>query len=78
MATQTELLPPNAPPPSRVEAVAATGDDWTYGLKSKWPIASDLAGGILPCRLEGEVADLVRIPQRALNTVTDSRLGCSR
>ncbi|KAF2030842.1 carotenoid oxygenase [Setomelanomma holmii] len=40
MATQTELLPPNAPAPSRVEAV-------------------DLAGGVIPCRLEGEVEDLV-------------------
>lgn len=28
-------------------------------LKSKWPDAFDLRGSNLPCRLEGEVADLV-------------------
>ncbi|KAF7554811.1 hypothetical protein G7Z17_g2664 [Cylindrodendrum hubeiense] len=28
-------------------------------LTSKWPLAFDLAGSGLPCRLEGEVADLV-------------------
>lgn len=30
-----------------------------HSLKSKWPIALDLAGSDQPCRLEGEVADLV-------------------
>ena len=36
-------------------------------MKSKWPAALDLAGGGTPCRLEGEVADLVvlgSIPKR--------------
>lgn len=28
-------------------------------LKSKWPATYDLRGSNLPCRLEGEVADLV-------------------
>ena len=28
-------------------------------LKSKWPVARDLAGSAKPCRLEGEVGDLV-------------------
>ncbi|KAH9826838.1 lignostilbene alpha,beta-dioxygenase I [Teratosphaeria destructans] len=31
----------------------------TTPLPSKWPITHDLAGGDEPCRLEGEVADLV-------------------
>ncbi|KAL0941465.1 isoeugenol monooxygenase [Colletotrichum truncatum] len=30
-----------------------------YGLKTKWPEAYDLAGSNLPCRLEGEIGDLV-------------------
>lgn len=30
-----------------------------HGLKSKWPIALDLAGGNTPCRVECEVADLI-------------------
>lgn len=34
-------------------------EDIYYGLTSKWPVASDLAGSTLPCRLEGEIADLV-------------------
>ncbi|KAH7149837.1 isoeugenol monooxygenase [Dactylonectria estremocensis] len=29
------------------------------GLESKWPIAFDLAGSSSPCRIEGEVGDLV-------------------
>ncbi|KAH8803687.1 carotenoid oxygenase [Xylogone sp. PMI_703] len=29
------------------------------GLTSKWPVALDLAGSSAPCRLEGEIADLV-------------------
>jgi len=33
--------------------------DWTYGLSTIWPVAKDLAGSNLPCRLEGEVQDLV-------------------
>lgn len=28
-------------------------------MKSKWPVALDLAGSALPCRLEGEVKDLI-------------------
>ncbi|RHZ72335.1 hypothetical protein CDV55_102687 [Aspergillus turcosus] len=34
-------------------------NDGRYGLVSKWPVAVDLAGSDLPCRLEGEIADLV-------------------
>ncbi|KAF5566714.1 Apocarotenoid-15 15 oxygenase [Fusarium phyllophilum] len=30
-----------------------------HGLKSKWPEALDLAGSNSPCRLEGEIGDLV-------------------
>ena len=30
-----------------------------YGLTTKWPAALDLAGGGMPCRIEGEIADLV-------------------
>ena len=33
--------------------------DEYLGLESKWTIAYDLAGSSLPCRLEGEIADLV-------------------
>lgn len=29
------------------------------GLVTKWPVAFDLAGSGLPCRIEGEIADLV-------------------
>ncbi|KAJ5765326.1 hypothetical protein N7520_004885 [Penicillium odoratum] len=29
------------------------------GLSSKWPAAFDLAGSAAPCRVEGEVGDLV-------------------
>ena len=34
-------------------------DNGSYGLKSKWPITLDVFGGDMPCRAEGEVADLV-------------------
>lgn len=33
--------------------------DDMHGLKSKWPVALDLAGSNLPFRLEGEIGDLV-------------------
>ncbi|KPM44873.1 hypothetical protein AK830_g1595 [Neonectria ditissima] len=36
------------------------------GLATKWPLAFDLAGSSLPCRIEGEISDLVvlgEIPQ---------------
>lgn len=69
MPVATDVLPPNAPAPSKVPPLKdstignshATNDDddWSYGLKSKWPVALDLAGSNLPCRLEGEVEDLV-------------------
>ncbi|KAF7188734.1 Lignostilbene-alpha,beta-dioxygenase isozyme I, partial [Pseudocercospora fuligena] len=36
-----------------------TNGDVKTELKSKWPVALDLYGSNLPCRLEGEVADLV-------------------
>lgn len=29
------------------------------GLETKWPLALDLAGSSLPCRIEGEIGDLV-------------------
>lgn len=41
-------------------------------LTSKWPVALDLAGSDKPCRLEGEVADLVvlgKIPQELDGTL---------
>lgn len=48
--------PPETPaPPTAMSDVS----DYNHGLKSKWPIATDLAGCAQPCRLEGEVADLV-------------------
>lgn len=69
MATETELLPPNVVPKSQAAPTvngkdneAPQAEDWSHGLKSKWPIAMDLAGSNLPCRLEGEIEDLVRIP----------------
>ncbi|KAF2183452.1 carotenoid oxygenase [Zopfia rhizophila CBS 207.26] len=41
--------------------MAAAHQPSTQGLKSKWPIALDLGGNNNPCRLEGEVGDLVVI-----------------
>ena len=63
MTTTTELLPPNAPAPPKVAPTTEkSGEDgWSHGLKSKWPVALDLAGSNLPCRLEGEVENLVRL-----------------
>lgn len=34
-------------------------NDGMYGLASNWPIAHDLAGSSAPCRLEGEIGDLI-------------------
>lgn len=37
-----------------------------YGLTTKWPVALDLAGSSMPCRVEGEIGDLIvlgEIPQ---------------
>ena len=60
MATTTELLPPNVPvPPKIVPTDDSLKSDEFHGLKSKWPVALDLAGSNLPCRLEGEVENLV-------------------
>lgn len=56
-----EQLPPNVVAPSKADPIEVDG--WTHGLKSKWPIALDLAGSNLPCRLEGEVGSLVRKPK---------------
>ncbi|GAB7355573.1 hypothetical protein MBLNU459_g6045t1 [Dothideomycetes sp. NU459] len=56
------LLAPDVPPPAKAAPLpkgAADDEEYTHGLKSKWPIALDLAGSALPCRLEGEVGDLV-------------------
>jgi carotenoid cleavage dioxygenase-like enzyme len=44
----------DVPPATKVDV---SGDP--PSLKSKWPVARDLAGSVNPCRLEGEVADLV-------------------
>ncbi|KAF2223278.1 isoeugenol monooxygenase [Elsinoe ampelina] len=46
------------PPTDRSGPVNGTHDAY-YGLTSKWPVTADLAGSTLPCRLEGEIADLV-------------------
>lgn len=61
-----DLLASNVPPPSKVEAPAqeqSNLNDGHYGLVSNWPIALDLAGSDLPCRLEGEISDLVVLGQ---------------
>ncbi|KAB8074952.1 carotenoid oxygenase [Aspergillus leporis] len=63
MATSKQTLKDNETKP--------WGDDGLYGLVSEWPVASDLAGNTLPCRLEGEVADLVvlgKIPKEIEGT----------
>ena len=57
MATETELLPPNVVQPPKADPSAT---DWAEDLKSTWPVALDLAGSNLPCRLEGEIKSLVR------------------
>ena len=59
--TTTELLPPNVPAPPKVAPTEDSpgSDNWSHGLKSKWLVALDLAGSNLPCRLEGEVENLV-------------------
>ncbi|KAF2160872.1 hypothetical protein M409DRAFT_70177 [Zasmidium cellare ATCC 36951] len=54
MATQTESVHPIVKPAPH---------DWTHSLKSKWPITLDLYGSNLPCRLEGEIEDLVVLGQ---------------
>ncbi|KAJ5196154.1 hypothetical protein N7449_006633 [Penicillium cf. viridicatum] len=41
------------------ESPKSGGVDGLYGLVSHWPVALDLAGSSLPCRLEGEIEDLV-------------------
>src|SRR5436305_508931 len=51
-ATDNAYVAADVPPPT---AVPSDGSN----LKSKWPIARDLAGSDKPCRLEGEVSDLV-------------------
>lgn len=57
----TELLAPNFPAPPKIAPKddSSGSDNWSHGLKSKWPVALDLAGSNLPCRLEGEVENLV-------------------
>lgn len=49
-------------PTSNGDATASNGkfgNDGLYGLTTKWPAANDIAGSSLPCRLEGEISDLV-------------------
>ncbi|GKT56575.1 isoeugenol monooxygenase [Colletotrichum tofieldiae] len=41
------------------ESAASSNTPSNYGLTTKWPEAYDLAGSNLPCRLEGEIGDLV-------------------
>jgi carotenoid cleavage dioxygenase len=53
-----ELLAPDVPPPTKAARVNGENTGH-YGLTSKWPVAMDLAGSSLPCRLEGEMGDLV-------------------
>ncbi|EUC51004.1 hypothetical protein COCMIDRAFT_80271 [Bipolaris oryzae ATCC 44560] len=62
MATVDVQLPVVRPTPPNVEVKEMPQpktDDIFYGLTSKWPVALDIAGGGAPCRLEGEVGDLV-------------------
>ncbi|TKX21367.1 putative retinal pigment epithelial membrane protein 2 [Elsinoe australis] len=49
----------DTPPVNKSGPTTAIADDPYYGSTSKWPVAADLAGSTLPCRLEGEIADLV-------------------
>lgn len=60
MATAT-VSTTTIPEHSAVELVAGETipTDYLHGLSSKWPEARDLAGSNLPCRFEGEIADLV-------------------
>ena len=64
MATQTKtasapagekLLAPDVPPPPSVPG----SQPYLHGLTASWPIAQDLTGSNSPCRLEGEISDLV-------------------
>ncbi|PNS14571.1 hypothetical protein CAC42_2628 [Sphaceloma murrayae] len=54
-----QVMAPDMPPIDKSGPLNGVEDDPYYGLTSKWPIASDLAGSTLPCRFEGELADLV-------------------
>ncbi|KAI8183777.1 Lignostilbene-alpha,beta-dioxygenase isozyme I [Colletotrichum sp. SAR 10_75] len=47
--------------PSRIDDSPEShpSSETAYGLTASWPIAYDLAGSNLPCRLEGEIGDLV-------------------
>ena len=51
------LLAPDVQPKSATPA--PNGNENLHGLKSNWPIALDLSGSATPCRLEGEIGDLV-------------------
>lgn len=55
-----ELYAPDVPHTSKVIATETkNADDELYGLTSKWPVAMDLAGSTAPCRLDGEIGDLI-------------------
>ncbi|KAJ5040269.1 uncharacterized protein L3040_005929 [Drepanopeziza brunnea f. sp. 'multigermtubi'] len=66
-STASEHIPPpdvplskpaateDSSPPPKVPAAQA----YLYGLQPSWPVAKDLAGSDLPCRVEGELSDLV-------------------
>lgn len=60
--TILSLHTPDVPPPSKPTPATTSHPQDSRNprnLTSKWPTAIDLAGSSLPCRLEGEVANLV-------------------
>ena len=68
VATEHTYVGTNVPPPTAVDTPIDESlngiSKFTNGsddgeLSSKWPITKDLAGSVKPCRLEGEVGDLV-------------------
>lgn len=51
-----ELVAPNVPTPPTLPATDS--QSYLYGLKHSWPASADLTGSNVPCRLEGEIANL--------------------
>ncbi|KIX00106.1 uncharacterized protein Z518_10243 [Rhinocladiella mackenziei CBS 650.93] len=59
-ASGDTLRTSDVPPLSKAATATSSGhNDGLYGLTSKWPVVHDLAGSTLPCRLEGEIGDLI-------------------
>lgn len=56
---QAQGIAPDVPPPP----AQGNGVENVNGkeLTSIWPVTLDLTGGAVPCRLEGEVSDLVTL-----------------